>query len=161
MIVNFRPVLLKVAFRTNRSKSTSWKQKLRDLRVSLFLVKYVIIIKLYKNVFFYCRFLELENSMIFWFGHFQLEFEAETLQFCSTHGDCKSSKYEGQTPSGSGRTRKSWYSQVPRNDSKKKTFLYLIFGDFQWVLCLKSVSKRILDRRSSFFRSFGEIRCIL
>ena len=45
----------------------------------------------YTNVYYYKKNV-FENSMIFWFGHFQLEFGAETLQFCSTHGECKSSR---------------------------------------------------------------------
>ena len=61
----------------------------------------------YKNAFFDCQILLSENSIIFWFDHFQLEFEAETLQFCSTHGDSKSPKYEVQTPS------QSWWTRIP------------------------------------------------
>ena len=57
-----------------------------------------MMVETYKSVFFDPQILQPENSMIFWFGHFQLEFGAETLQFCSTHGNSKSSKYEGQTP---------------------------------------------------------------
>ena len=51
--------------------------------------------------FFICRSLIPEKVAICWFDHFQLEFGAETLQFCSTHVDYKSPKYELETPSAS------------------------------------------------------------
>ena len=74
------------------------------------------------RVFFYHHIPGFFRGCIFWFGHFQLEFGAETLQFCSTHGYSKSSKYEGQTPSQSWLTRRLIFD--PNDGKKKHSYLY-------------------------------------
>ena len=82
---------------------------------------------------------ELEKVTIFWFDHFELEFGAETLKFCSTHGYYKSPKYERQTPFLSQWTRTSLFGWDWH--FKKKTCLYLLmFGNPQcWRMLCRAI----------------------
>ena len=45
----------------------------------------------------------------FLFAHLQVSYHLHILPFRSTHEDYSTTKYEGQTPSGSGRTRHRFF----------------------------------------------------
>ena len=51
----------------------------------------------------------LTQKIVISFNHFPMEFGAHIWTFCSTHEYCKTTKYELQTPSGSGWTRSRFF----------------------------------------------------
>ena len=70
--------------------------------------------------------------MDFHLEHLEMEFEAETWWFCSTHGGYKTTKFQLQTPSRSAPTENPFY---PKNFffSRKKWILkHELRSPFKW-----------------------------